>query len=102
MLETFNSYIFGARRLPLIDMLERIRRLLMARQVQKNKLFSRSTDLICPVVRRDIESMKKEVASKYIAMPSLMDRYGVSKNVYEKERYVVELSRARCSCKYWA
>ncbi|KAI4320869.1 hypothetical protein MLD38_034308 [Melastoma candidum] len=89
MSETFNSYILAARRLPLIDMLERIRHLLMVRQVDKKKAAANRTDLLTKNVRENIESMK-EGAGRFVVKPSLTEKFEVSLPLANSDRFIVD------------
>ncbi|KAI4339846.1 hypothetical protein MLD38_024741 [Melastoma candidum] len=100
MCETFNSYIVAARILPLIEMLERIRRLLMVRHVEKNKVSFRSHDCLCSNVRKELEALKEE-AGKYIVRPSLAEKFEVCMANFEKERFIVDFPGKTCSCRFW-
>ncbi|WOL20174.1 hypothetical protein Cni_G28977 [Canna indica] len=58
--ETFNGYILKARGKLIIDMLEDIRRMLMARMYEKRELMLKNNDTICPSIRKKLEENNEE------------------------------------------
>ncbi|KAF2292046.1 hypothetical protein GH714_000329 [Hevea brasiliensis] len=56
--ECFNSYIIKARSLPLIDVLEKIRSQLMERMHVNLTNMLKVEDIICPRIRKRLESSK--------------------------------------------
>ncbi|KAI4376243.1 hypothetical protein MLD38_014028 [Melastoma candidum] len=90
----------AARRLPLIDMLERIRRLLMVRQVEKNKAATRRVDILTENVRKEIEAMK-EVAARWVVKPSITEKFEVSMPLADSDRFLVDLKVWTCTCRSW-
>ncbi|WOK97486.1 hypothetical protein Cni_G06194 [Canna indica] len=95
--ETFNGYILRARSKPLIDMLEDIRCMLMARMHAKKEIMSKSNDDICPSIRKKLEKNKTETNFCHVTPAGNMKF-----EVQELDRsYAVNLYNRTCSCRYW-
>ncbi|WOL05714.1 hypothetical protein Cni_G14443 [Canna indica] len=95
--ETFNGYILKARSKPIINMLEDIRRMLMARMQSKRELMLKSNDTICPTIRKKLEKNKKERKDCHVTPAGNM--------IFEVQSFdksnVVNLVNRICSCRCW-
>ncbi|XP_012828829.1 PREDICTED: uncharacterized protein LOC105950054 [Erythranthe guttata] len=98
MCESFNAMILRPRSLPIIDMLEAIRKTLMKRlHVKRDKMSSHKGD-ICPNIQRQIEELKKK-SMEFIANWNGKDQFEVE-NCYG-DRFKVHLGDKTCSCRNW-
>ncbi|WOL20365.1 hypothetical protein Cni_G29170 [Canna indica] len=95
--DTFNGCILKATSKHIIDMLEDIRRLVMARMQAKRELILRSNDEICPNIRKKLEKNKRETRCCHVTPAG-----NLKFEVQQMERsHVVNLSNCTCSCRYW-
>ncbi|XP_012828496.1 PREDICTED: uncharacterized protein LOC105949723 [Erythranthe guttata] len=98
MCESFNAMILRTRSLPIIDMLEAIRKTLMKRlHVKRDKMASHKGD-ICPNIQRQIEEWKKK-SMEFIPNWNGKDQFEVA-NCY-CDRFKVHLGDKTCSCRKW-
>nr|GEX38110.1 transposase, MuDR, plant [Tanacetum cinerariifolium] len=87
--ERFNALIVGARRKPIINMLEDIRALCMERLQKIKEKHAKWNDGICPNIRKELEKYK-DLHSE--------SRFEV-RNGYE--RFKVDERSRTCSCRGW-
>ncbi|XP_012839955.1 PREDICTED: uncharacterized protein LOC105960344 [Erythranthe guttata] len=98
MCESFNAMILRPRSLPIIDMLEAIRKTLMKRlHVKRDKMASHKDD-ICPNIQRQIEELKKN-SIEFIANWNCKDHFEFE-NCYG-DRFKVHLGDKTCNCRKW-
>ena len=95
MCECFNAYILKARDLPIISMLEMIRKKLMKRYQAKRDAIRIMTNRLCPraVVKLDeIGQVARHCYSTYV-------KVGLYKMTHNNKQYVVNLLRRTCGCR---
>lgn len=98
MCESFNALILRARSLPIVDMLETIRLILMKRiHVKRDKMQRYKGDL-CPNIQKLLEDLKKK-AMAYIAHWNGKDQFEVVSCYGDK--FKVHLGERVCSCRRW-
>lgn len=97
MCESFNHWIIKSRFLPIISMLETIRRQVMVRIQQNRSKGDKWTGLVCP------NTFKK--LSFYISISAFCHAVSNGNNCFEvtnmDHRFTVNLSEKTCSCRYW-
>jgi len=97
MCECFNHWILKARFLPIISMLEGIRRQVMVRIHENRNKAERWTSLICP------NTYKKLMT--YIIASGSCHAISNGNNCYEvtywDHRFTVNLDERTCSCRFW-
>ncbi|WOL06035.1 hypothetical protein Cni_G14767 [Canna indica] len=94
---TNNRYILKVRSKDIIDMLEDICRLVMARMQAKRELMLRSNDEICPNIRKKLEKNKRETRFCHVT-PAGNLKIEVQ---HMEKSHVVNLSDRTCLCRYW-
>ncbi|XP_012852893.1 PREDICTED: uncharacterized protein LOC105972477 [Erythranthe guttata] len=98
MCESFNAILVRARGMPIIDMLEDIRLILMKRlHVRRDKMLKHNGD-ICPVIQKRLDFLK-EKSMEFIA-------HWNGHNQFELEgcygdRLKVNIDEKTCSCRRW-
>jgi hypothetical protein len=95
--ESFNNWIVGARYLPIISMLEVIRRKVMVRIQQQRSKCGRWHQDICPNISKKIKSWILQ-SGNCPAVWNGKDGYEVK---YFGHGYTVNLIERICSCRYW-
>lgn len=97
MCECFNHWILKARFLPIISMLEGIRRQVMVRIHENRNKAERWTSLICP------NTYKKLMT--YVTASGFCHAISNGNNCYEvtywDHRFTVNLDERTCSCRFW-
>ena len=97
MCESFNHWVLKARFLPIISMLEGIRRQVMVRIQENRSKADRWTGLICPNTFRKI--------STYIRVSGFCHALSNGANCFEVthngHRFTVNLNDRTCSCRFW-
>ena len=89
--------ILDARDMSIIAMLEWIRVRLMTKMYSKRTKIEKFTSNICPNIVQKLEQLKVDSKS-FSIIPSSCFIYEVNN---EFKRYVVNLTRKCCSCKFW-
>lgn len=98
MCESFNALILRPRSLPIIDMLEAIRMILMKRLHVKRDKMAKYKGQICPNIQRQIEELKKK-AMEYIAHWNGEAQFEIESSYGDK--FKVHLGESTCSCRRW-
>ena len=97
MCESFNHWVLKTRFLPIISMLEGIRRQVMVRIHENRSKADRWTGLICPNTFRKI--------STYIRVSGFCHALSNGANCFEVthngHRFTVNLNDRTCSCRFW-
>lgn len=97
--ESFNKWIIDARFLPIISMLEAIRRKVMVRiQEMIEKCEKWTLEIVCPTINKKM--------NKYIDWSGTCHPISNGNNVFEVTqrkhyRFGVDLNRNNCTCGYW-
>ncbi|WOL11132.1 hypothetical protein Cni_G19893 [Canna indica] len=82
---------------PSIDILEDIRRMLMARMQDKRELILKSNDTICPNIRKKLKENNKKIRYFHVTLAGNMKF-----EVQELDKTnVVNLMGRTCSCQHW-
>lgn len=92
---TSTFYIIDARSLPLIDMLEKIRAMLMERIHVNLRNISRKYDIIYPRIRKQLE-MSKFMTKNCTLKCVVGDTFEAS---IRDDRFIVDLNKKLCSCR---
>ena len=95
--ESFNSYINAAREMPILSMVEWIRRRLMKRIYVKASAMKKYRGEICPNAQENLEHKKVE-SKDCFCTPAGELRYEVD---FGDTRNVVDLAKRTCSCRFW-
>ena len=95
--ESFNSYIKAARDMPILSMVEWIRRRLMKRIYVKATAMHKYKGEICPNAQESLENKKIESRDCFCT-PAGQLKYEVD---YGDTRNVVDLYKRTCSCRFW-
>ncbi|XP_059461824.1 uncharacterized protein LOC132190802 [Corylus avellana] len=95
--ECFNAYILNARDLPIISMLEFIRKKLMKRYQTKKDGIHTMTGRLCPRVVAKLDEIRQVAGHCY----STYARAGLYEVTHNNKQYVVNLLRKTCGCRQW-
>ncbi|KAM0850424.1 hypothetical protein ACQ4PT_053092 [Festuca glaucescens] len=97
--EVFNRWIFEARELPVLSMLERIICQIMTRNYEKEKEGRETwTRLTCPKIKKKLDK-NTELAALYTPKPAGARVLKVGSS--PKTIYIVELNLRSCTCRRW-
>jgi hypothetical protein len=95
--ESFNKWIVEARFLPIITMLETIRRKVMVRIQEQRSKSERWMGRICPNILRKLNAYIK-LSGYYHAISNGAEKFEVT---HWDHRFTVDLQEKTCSCRYW-
>lgn len=95
--KVFNAFIVNSRSLPLIDVLENIKSLLMERMHRNLTSISKIEDVICTRIRKKLESNKKLI-TQYIIKPSVSNSFEVCS---KDDKFVVDFVTKQCNHRQW-
>ncbi|EEE63217.1 hypothetical protein OsJ_18027 [Oryza sativa Japonica Group] len=96
--ETFNKWIVQARFLPIISMLEAIRRKVMVRIHEKITLMDKWLGSICPNIHKKLNAYIIDSGNCH-AICNGMDKFEVK---HQNHRFTVDLERKTCSCRIYS
>jgi len=106
--ETFNSWIRQEKSLPVIDLMDRIRQLLMQKMFLRRKIARKLKDKMLPNIMKDLNSRSRGL--KYMWRYSHKDGgqndemlgevEGVTKDLVHW-RHTVDLQERKCTCRRW-
>ncbi|XP_012849887.1 PREDICTED: uncharacterized protein LOC105969659 [Erythranthe guttata] len=95
--ESFNSYIKEARELPILTMMEALRRQFMCRIQSKRQWIEKCTTKICPRIQDKLNSIK----DKALEFECHMANEGLWEVTLGNKGWVVDFRKKSCSCKEW-
>ena len=96
--EVFNSYIIGARELPILSMFEMIKTQLMTRHYNKQKeLVNQMVGSFCPKICKKLAKNAKW-ANMCFAIPSGQGVFQVQLKDYG---HIVDIASKTCDCRRW-
>jgi hypothetical protein len=95
--ECFNAYILKARDLPIISMLEMIRKKLMKRYQAKRDGIRTMTGRLCPRIVIKLDEIGQVAGHCY----STYAGDGLYEVTHNNKQYVVNLLRRTCGCRQW-
>uniref|UniRef100_A0A8R7Q3N5 SWIM-type domain-containing protein n=1 Tax=Triticum urartu TaxID=4572 RepID=A0A8R7Q3N5_TRIUA len=97
MCESFNKWIVEARFLPILFMLETIRRMVMVKIQENRDKCEKWDDIICPNINKKL--------SKAIDVSGICHAVSNGNNCFEvqhgSQRFTVDLNQMTYSCRYW-
>ncbi|XP_073123410.1 uncharacterized protein [Henckelia pumila] len=97
MCEIFNSMILDSREMPIIQMFESIRNMLMNRFVMNREKAKKWNSEICPKIR-DLLVQNSKLDAGYSPMMSYEMHFQI---MNMSEQHSVDLSTRSCSCRKW-
>ncbi|RYR28220.1 hypothetical protein Ahy_B01g052341 [Arachis hypogaea] len=98
MCECFNSVIVEAREKPIVSMLEDIRVYLMNMWVDNRHSIVTYAGEILPKINKNIET-EFDKGGEWLAIYAGRDKYEVSSNQGNRDKFVVDLKLHECSCR---
>ncbi|XP_019200367.1 PREDICTED: uncharacterized protein LOC109193988 [Ipomoea nil] len=96
--ESWNASIMEARDKPIIECLEIIRKMIMAKLFENRQKAAEWKSLICPKIVRKLKQIEK-AASGYLATQCDFFKFEV-RHLYGDQQQV-DLERKQCSCRRW-
>jgi len=98
IVETLNSYVYKARPMPLIWMLEDIKTSLIERMHNKVNMMLKYDDVVCPRIMKKIEKLKLD--SRWCTpIPALNNKFQVRVG---EDQYIMDLNANTYSCRLWS
>jgi len=96
--EVFNKYILEARKMPVLSMLEQIKRQLMTRHYTKEKEVGEMWQSpICPKIRKKIAKNTEWANTCY----ALSTGKGIFQVQSMDTQYIVDIVQKQCDCRRW-
>ncbi|XP_019198890.1 PREDICTED: uncharacterized protein LOC109192644 [Ipomoea nil] len=96
--ESWNSALLGAREKPIIDCLETIRKMLMAKFFEQRQKAAGWNSVICPKIVGKMKQIEKQ-AARYLATQCDFFKFEVQ-HLYGDQQEV-DLENKKCSCRKW-
>ncbi|KAL2922420.1 DEAD-box ATP-dependent RNA helicase rde-12, partial [Bienertia sinuspersici] len=100
MAETFNSWILKAREKPILTMLEKIRRQVMCRMVDKKAEAAKCNSDVTPRIRAKLNDFR-QASINWRAIEANTNVYEVQHINNSNLSYYVRLDQRNCACGYW-
>ena len=95
--EALNSWILEARQQPVLQMMETIRKQLMAWFVERRENGLKQNGLLVKDIQMQVDQAAMQ-ARRYRIFPANNDEFECHS---EKSQYVIKISTKECSCKRW-
>jgi hypothetical protein len=95
--ECFNAWILKSRDLPIISMMEMLRKKLMKRYQKKREGISTMEGRICPKIRARLDECGQDAGHCYCTYAG----DGLFEVTHMEKQYVVNLVRRTCGCRQW-
>ncbi|WVZ79465.1 hypothetical protein U9M48_027039 [Paspalum notatum var. saurae] len=99
--ETFNSWVRNEKSLPVIDLLDKIRHMIMERFCTRAYIAAKLTRKILPHVTKGLHDKSRNLKFSITkCTPMVGEVGGVNKDLIPW-RFTVDLEKKECSCRYW-
>ena len=100
--ETFNSWIREEKSLPIVELMDKIRQLIMERFCTRMQLLSKfSAFKILPAVMKELHNKSRNLKYNiHKSGPMVGEVGGVNKDLVPW-RFIVDLDKRECTCRGW-
>lgn len=99
--ETFNSWIRHEKSLPVVDLMDKIRQMIMERLSVRKRLADKLTGQILPSVMKAIYAKSKNLGYKLYSAHSHTGEIGGTCRDLKTWRHTLDLIAQECNCKKW-
>ena len=99
--ETFNSWIRHEKSLPVVDLMDKIRQMIMERMSVRKRLAVKLTGTILPSVMKSLYARSRDLGYKLYSAHSHLGEIGGTGRDLKTWRHTVDLNTRECSCRQW-
>jgi hypothetical protein len=99
--ETFNSWIREEKSIPIVELMDKIRQLIMDRFCTRRQLMEKlSRFKILPSVIKDLHNKSRNLRYNIRRSGPMVEEVGVNKDLVPW-RFIVDLDKKECTCRGW-
>ena len=99
--ETFNNWIRELKSLPIVELMDKIRQLIMERFCTRRQLTSKLSGFkILPHVMKEFHNKSRNMNYTIHKSGPMVEEVGVNKDLV-LWRFIVDLNKKECTCRGW-